>query len=83
MRPVELNPGDIVRLTRAHNPMLHKCLMVVTTPKGFGAVGYVRTTGMDGMPGGNAYYRATFDEMDFVAHCDWIAKEEDDETLHD
>jgi hypothetical protein len=43
--------------------MFAGCMMTVTEPKGWGAQGYVQALGHDGKPGGQAYYRATWEEM--------------------
>jgi hypothetical protein len=55
---VQLNPETI------RNPMLAGCLFVVDELKSFGAQGYVQALGEDGSPGGQAYYRANWDEME-------------------
>jgi hypothetical protein len=49
------------KLTR--NQMFAACLFIVTEPKYFGALGYVQSLGINGRPGGQAYYRATFEEL--------------------
>lgn len=63
---MELEPNDIVQLNpeKCGNPMFAGCLMVVTEPKPWGAQGYVQALGEDGKPGGQAYYRAKFEEME-------------------
>jgi hypothetical protein len=53
--------------------MFAACFMVVTEPKSFGAQGYVTALGENGEPGGQAYYRAGWDEMEFVGHAEWVA----------
>ena len=55
---VQLNPQTVT------NPMFAGCLMQVTEPKSWGAQGFVQALGEDGKPGGHAYYRATWDQMD-------------------
>ncbi len=65
MNPMPLNRGDIVQLgPNCGNPMFAYCLMVVTEPKTFGAQGFVQVLGQDGKGGGEAYYRAKWDEME-------------------
>lgn len=65
MEPKELSPGDIVQLSpECGNPMFAFCFMVVSEPKSFGAMGYVQSLGENGEPGGQAYYRAKFSEME-------------------
>lgn len=63
--PFPIAVGDIVQLTPdASNRAFAFCLMVVTEVKGFGAQGYVQVLGEAAdAPGGQAYYRANWDEM--------------------
>jgi hypothetical protein len=72
----ELSPGDVVQLhpTECRNPMFAGCMMVVTEPKSFGAQGYVQALGEDGKPGGQAYYRAKWDEMEFCGLAQWVVE---------
>jgi hypothetical protein len=65
MSDLPLRVGQVVQLhpEKTRNPMFAACLMVVTEPKLFGAQGFVQMTGTDGKPGGQAYYRATWDEI--------------------
>lgn len=71
----QLKAGDVVQLNpdTCKNPMLAACFMVVTEPKTFGAQGYVQATGENGEPGGQTYYRATFDEMELCGRAEWVA----------
>lgn len=68
MSPEPLQPGMLVQLNpeTVRNPMFSACIMVVTEPKAFGAQGYVQALGQDGKPGGQAYYRANWEEMERV-----------------
>ncbi len=73
----ELKAGDVVQI----NPAFHlapndgffaACFMVVTEPKGFGAVGYFASPqGPRGTAPGLAYYRATWAEMEFIGRAEW------------
>lgn len=63
---VQLNPETV------SNPMFAACIMVVTEPKPWGAQGYVQALGEDGKPGGQAYYRAKWDEMEEVGFSQWM-----------
>jgi hypothetical protein len=75
MRPgVNLKIGDLVQLNPelTSNQMLAGCIMVVTEPKGWGAVGYVQMGGTDGERGGQAYYRAAWEEMELVGLAYWV-----------
>ena len=61
-----LQPGDIVQLDpdECRNQAFAGCLMTVTEPKPWGAQGYVQALGeARDAPGGQAYYRAKWDEM--------------------
>lgn len=68
--------GELVQLSpnTVRNRMFAGCIMVVTEPKHFGAQGYVQALGHDGKPGGQAYYRATWDEMEPVGIAEWIVQ---------
>lgn len=75
MQPQDLREGQIVQLNpgTVENPMFAACLMVVTEPKQWGAQGYVQALGDHGRPGGQAYYRAKWDEMEPVGAAEWVA----------
>ena len=77
MKEQTLNPGDIVQLNpeTTGNKAFAGCLMVVTEPKTFGAQGYVQSLGDRSTPGGQAYYRAKWDEMESTGgHVEWIVE---------
>lgn len=65
-RKKELQVGEIVQLhpTKCINKMFAGCLLVVSEPKSFGAQGYVQALGANGGVGGQAYYRARWEEME-------------------
>ena len=63
---VQLNPETV------KNKMFAACIMVVTEPKEWGAQGYVQALGERGEPGGQAYYRAEWQEMEFVGIAEWV-----------
>jgi hypothetical protein len=75
MKAMNLEQGMVVQLSPKHvrNPVFAACFMIVTDPKSWGAQGYIQMTGTDGEPGGQAYYRATWDEMDAIGIAVWIA----------
>jgi hypothetical protein len=58
--------GEIVQLNpeTCRNRMFAGCMMTVTEPKSWGAQGYVQMTGQDEQPGGQAYYRANWNEIE-------------------
>jgi hypothetical protein len=63
-----LEVGDIMQLSPelnvCKNPMFAGCMFVVTEPKEWGAQGYVQGLGENGKQIGQAYYRATWEEME-------------------
>jgi hypothetical protein len=75
MKQQELKEGQLVQLNpeTVANPMFAACIMVVTEPKAFGAQGYVQALGEDGKPGGQAYYRAKWEEMEPVGNAEWVS----------
>ncbi len=72
---IELKEGDVVQLNpkQVLNKMLAGCFMTITEPKAWGAQGYVQGTGENGQPGGQAYYRASFNEMEFIGRAEWVS----------
>lgn len=72
----KLEIGDVVQLSpdSCRNPMFGGCFMTVTEPKKFGAQGYVQALGENGEMGGQAYYRAKWEEMEFVGSAVFIRK---------
>ena len=77
MQPQLLNPGQLVQLDpeTTKNRMFAGCIMTVTEPKSWGAQGYVQALGTDGKPGGQAYYRASWAEMEPVGQAVWTIGE--------
>lgn len=72
MKPRELVPGDVVQLApNARNQMFAFCMMTVSESKEWGAQGYVQMTGKDGMSGPQAYYRAKWEEMEYIGRAEW------------
>lgn len=82
MKPgTSLPRGTVVQINpEAHDGFFRGCLMVVTEPKSFGAMGYIAMPGQRGDMPGLAYYRAEWNEMEFVGLAAWIAGGEDGET---
>jgi hypothetical protein len=74
-----LRRGHVVQLdpVSAKNPMFAGCFMLVTEPKSWGAQGFVQALGEDGRPGGAAYYRASWEEMELVGEAAWVPDDED------
>lgn len=74
MKPneIELKRGMVVQLSpEVGNPMFACCMMTIDERKDFGAQGYVQAVGEKGRPGGVAFYRAKWEEMEFVGHAVW------------
>ena len=67
---VQLNPETV------KNKAFSACFMVITEPKSFGAQGYVQSLGTREKAGGAAYYRAGWEEMEFIGNAVW-------EIIHD
>ena len=67
---VQLNPET------TKNRMLAGCFMVITELKPFGVQGYIQCPGSAGEPGGQAYYRASFEEFEPVIAENAIATAE-------
>ena len=76
MKQQGLTKGQLVQLNpeTVRNKMFAACIMVVTEPKSFGAQGYVQGLGENGDPGGQAYYRATWEEMEIVGSAEWVSE---------
>ena len=75
MEQQELKVGALVQLNpeTVGNKMFAACIMVVTEPKGVGAQGYVQGLGTNGNAGGQAYYRAKWEEMELVGMAEWVS----------
>lgn len=73
-----LKIGDIVQLNpnTVRNKAFSGCFMTVTEPKNWGAQGYVQALGENReTSGGRAYYRAEWEEMEFVGQAEWIIED--------
>lgn len=53
--------------------MFAACFLVVTDPRPWGAQGYVQVIGSGDQPGGLAYYRARWEEMEIIGAAEWVA----------
>lgn len=72
MEKRSLKKGDVVQLCpTVGNPMFACCMMIISEEKNFGAQGYVQSLGEKGKPGEQAYYRAKWEEMEFIGHTVW------------
>lgn len=73
MAPV---PGCVVQLNpeTVRNKAFAACFLVITELKAWGVQGYVQALGTREEPGGQAYYRAQFDELGLVVGmAEWVA----------
>lgn len=72
----KLQVGDVVQLDpkTTVNPMFRACLMTVTEVKSWGAQGYVQALGEKMESGGQAYYRASWDTMEYVGKAVWMCE---------
>jgi len=77
MEKQELEEGMLVQLNpdTVGNKMFSGAIMTVTEPKPWGAQGYVQALGENGKPGGQAYYRAKWREMELVGKTVWVVGE--------
>lgn len=73
MEKMNLAQNDIVQLNpeTVKNKAFGGCFMIVTEPKEWGAQGYVQALGTREEIGGQAYYRASWDEMELVGIAEW------------
>lgn len=73
---MQLRKNDVVQLNpeTVGNPMFAGCYMTITEPKSFGAQGYVQVTGVERKPGGQAYYRARHEEMEYVGTAVFVVE---------
>ena len=61
----QLTVGEVIQLNpeTCRNRMFAGCMMTVTDLYSWGAQGYVQALGKDEQPGGQAYYRAKWEEI--------------------
>jgi len=76
MQKQKLKIGQLVQLNPdlVGNKAFAGCIMVVTEPKEWGAQGYVQALGDNHEPGGQAYIRVQWQEMELVGEAEWIRK---------
>lgn len=76
LKPNLVRIGTVVQLNGdTKNPMFKYCMMTVTDVRAWGAVGYVQALGENGKMGGQAYYRARWDEFEIVGSAVFIVGE--------
>lgn len=75
MKDVEVN--EVVQLgPNCANPMFRYCFMTITEVKTWGVQGYVQALGENEEPGGQAYYRAPWDQFEKLENNKpvWVAQ---------
>lgn len=81
MEKTTLKKGDVVQLGEAKNKAFTGCFMTVTDPKEFGAQGFVQGIGnTKNEIGGRYYYRASWEEMEFVGSAAFMPIDEVEEN---
>jgi hypothetical protein len=72
-----LEIGDVVQLAPSEDGFFGTCYMVVTEPKSFGAQGYISMPNEPGEPPGLAFYRAKWEEMEWIGRAVWMIAQEE------
>lgn len=74
MKPAKLKEGDLVQLhpTKTFEPKFAGCFLVVMELFDGGVIGYVQTPGNEVRAGGQAFYRAAWQEVAHVGKAKWI-----------
>ena len=75
MQKRELEPGDLVQLNPEliGNKAFAGCILVVTATYDWGVQGYVQALGeARDQPGGQAYLRVQWQEMELVGRAEWM-----------
>ncbi len=72
-----LKYGDVVQISPdAKDCFFCGCFMLVTEPKSWGAQGFISIPGKRGEMPGSAYFRATWDIMEYVGQATFIPAQE-------
>lgn len=70
-----LEIGSVVQLSPSvGNPMFACCMLTVTDIREWGVQGFVQSLGEGGEPGGQAFYRAKWKEIEYVGKAVWSIK---------
>jgi hypothetical protein len=73
MNDTLIQAGAVVQLSpEVGNPAFACSFMIVSERKSFGAQGYVQVLGTRDGPGGQAYYRAKWEEMIYIGQAEWV-----------
>lgn len=79
MQAMVLKKGTVLQLNpeTVKNKAFTACFLIVTECKDWGVQGYVQALGTTrDAPGGLAYYRATWDEVEVCGCAVWVANTE-------
>jgi hypothetical protein len=79
MNPTQLSHGDVVQITPESESAFAGCFMLVTEPKVWGAQGFIAMPLERGKLPGSAYYRAKFEDIEFVGRATWAPPKDADE----
>ena len=73
----ELKIGSLVQFDpeAVRNKIFTGCIMVVTEITSWGCKGFVQALGENGKSGGQAFYRAQFDEIVLVGQAAWMPEQ--------
>lgn len=74
LAPIDVKADMVFQLDpeNVKNQAFSGCFMVVTEAKPWGVQGFVQALGENRKPGGQAYYRATWEEIEYVGHAEWV-----------
>ncbi len=69
-----LKPGDVVQLNpeKIGNKAFTACFMVIDEVHEWGIQGYIQTVGTREESGGQAYYRAKWEEFEYIGRALWV-----------
>lgn len=82
MKPnLEITPGDVVQIDpdTQKNGFFAGCFMQVTELKSFGVQGFICMPTKRGELPGSAYYRAKWEDIEYVGRATWIPDHGDPE----
>ncbi len=80
MESRELKKGDVVQIAPSSDGFFSGCFMLVTEPKSWGAQGFISIPNERGKPPAAAYYRAKFEDMEFIGVAAWVPEDLDKES---
>jgi len=66
---VQLSPED------CGNPMFGGCFLLVDEVRTWGVIGFVQALGENGCRGGQAWYRAKWEEFEYCGEAQWVPAE--------